>query len=141
MNAKRFISESGQDVWANADNTVVSAAIEINDETLDLETGWSRNEKFIFWVKGNSQEVVESQITMLITKINSGKLAAVRVFFKEPLHEKHQEDVNPSTGETLGRYSQVRLCAPSKRDELHRQFLENPTKVEVKEDADLPVVN
>lgn len=127
MNAVLFTDKNGETVWNR--NGVVSMAIDSTKETFDLNTGFVNSERHIMWIKGNDEEVVERQVNALITSINSGKLATIRVFSKTPFYTKsdgspQDQDINPTTGETLGRYSQVRLCPAHKVAELHRQFVE-----------------
>lgn len=126
MNAKRF-AKDGQTTWES--NGTFSGAIETINQSVDLTTGFAREEKNLMWIKGNSEEIVSKQIEALIKSINNGQLATVRVFSKNPFYKDQPQDINPSTGEQLGRYSQVRLCPSSKYNELNRSYVENEVAV------------
>ena len=65
--------------------------------------------------------------------INSAKLTLGRVFSEEPFFVKadgtpEDMDINPNTGESLGRYSKSVLCTPERKLQIHRSFVE-PTVV------------
>lgn len=125
MKAKRFAKEDGQKVWSKEteNGTVVSVCIEVVEETLDLTTLFTREEKNMVWLKGNSEELVERQATAVMNQINTGKLKAYRQFSETPFYEGQEQDINPTTEQPLGRYSQVRLCLPEDHARLHRQFV------------------
>ena len=126
MNAKKFTDANDQSVWSkelNNGNTQTSVCIEVNDETLDFNTGYVREEKSLVWIKGMSVEAVTRQQEAVIKMINSGTVKPYRSFSKTPFYEGQTEDVNPSTGETLGRYSQVKLCPADQHVALHRQYV------------------
>ena len=140
MNAVLFTDKNGESVWNR--NGTVSMAIDSKNETIDLNTGYINSERHIMWIKGNDEEVVEKQVNALIKSINSGKLATIRVFSKTPFYTKadgtpQEQDINPQTGELLGRYSQVRLCPADKAVEMNRSFVEVEVKAteEVGEDV------
>lgn len=125
MKAKRFVKEDGQKVWSKEteNGTVVSVCIEVVEETLDLATLFTREEKNMVWLKGNSEELVERQATAVMNQIQAGKLKAYRQFSETPFYEGQEQDINPTTEQPLGRYSQVRLCLPEDYNRLHRQFV------------------
>jgi len=132
MNAKKFTDENGQTVWTKelADGrTQTSVCVEVMDETLDFTTGYVREEKSLVWIKGMSTEAVTRQQEAVINMVNKGQIAPYRAFSKTPFYEGQPEDINPTTEETLGRFSQVRLCPADQRPTLHRQFVVVPEVV------------
>ena len=128
MNATKFVKD-GKSVWTNG--KIVSSAIQnVTEGTLNLETGFiNPDEKHIMFIKGNSEAAVTKQVDMVINAINAGKLATYRAFSKTPFYDTQESDMNPSTGEVLNRYSQVRLCPADKFMELNRQFVAVATTV------------
>ena len=128
MSATKF-SKDGKSVWTNG--KIVSSAIQnVTEGTLNLETGFiNPDEKHIMFIKGNSEAAVTKQVDMVINAINAGKLATYRAFSKTPFYDTQESDMNPSTGEVLNRYSQVRLCPADKFMELNRQFVAVATTV------------
>ena len=128
MNATKFVKD-GKSVWTNG--KIVSSAIQnVTEGTLNLETGFiNPDEKHIMFIKGNSEASVAKQVDMVINAINTGKLATYRAFSKTPFYDTQESDMNPSTGEVLNRYSQVRLCPADKFMELNRQFVAVATTV------------
>ena len=130
ITAKLF-NKDGQTVWTSKNGNTVSSCIEANVESLDLENGFIREEKMLFWVKGNSEEVVTKTATQLINSIKAGKLATYRAFSTEPFSANDTKDINPSTGAELNRYSQVRLCPMDKFESLHREYVVNEVNAPV----------
>ena len=126
MIATRF-QKDGQDVWTNGE--ITSACAVVTDESLDLNTGFTREEKMLFWVKSNNAEGIDKAVNGVITSINKGVLKAHRAFSNEPFYAGQAQDINPSTNESLGRYSQVRLCPSDKFETLHRQYVTVEAKV------------
>ena len=128
MNATKFVKD-GKSVWTNG--KIVSSAIQnVTEGSLNLETGFiNPDEKHIMFIKGNSEASVAKQVDMVINAINAGKLATYRAFSKTPFYDTQESDINPSTGEVLNRYSQVRLCPADKFMELNRQFVAVATTV------------
>ena len=128
MSATKFVKD-GKSVWING-NIVSSAIQNVTEGTLNLETGFiNPDEKHIMFIKGNSEAAVTKQVDMVINAINAGKLATYRAFSKTPFYDTQESDMNPSTGEVLNRYSQVRLCPADKFTELNRQFVTVATTV------------
>ena len=128
MSATKFVKD-GKSVWTNG--KIVSSAIQnVTAGSLNLETGFiNPDEKHIMFIKGNSEASVTKQVDMVINAINAGKLATYRAFSKTPFYDTQESDMNPSTGEVLNRYSQVRLCPADKFMELNRQFVAVATTV------------
>ena len=128
MSATKFVKD-GKSVWTNG--KIVSSAIQnVTEGSLNLETGFiNPDEKHIMFIKGNSEAAVTKQVDMVINAINAGKLATYRAFSKTPFYDTQESDINPSTGEVLNRYSQVRLCPADKFMELNRQFIAVATTV------------
>ena len=128
MSATKFVKD-GKSVWTNG--KIVSSAIQnVTAGSLNLETGFiNPDEKHIMFIKGNSEDAVTKQVDMVINAINAGKLATYRAFSKTPFYDTQESDMNPSTGEVLNRYSQVRLCPADKFMELNRQFVAVATTV------------
>ena len=128
MSATKFVKD-GKSVCTNG--KIVSSAIQnVTEGSLNLETGFiSPGEKHIMFIKGNSEASVAKQVDMVIKAINDGKLATYRAFSKTPFYDTQESDINPSTGEVLNRYSQVRLCPADKYMELNRQFVDIATTV------------
>ena len=123
MGAIRFVKD-GRSVWTNG--KVFSSAVQNVNESFNLETGFIVEEKHIMFIKGNSEAAVVKQTQTVIDAINAGKLSTYRAFSKTPFYETQESDMNPSTGEILNRYSQVRLCPADKFMELNRQYVEVP---------------
>lgn len=123
MNAKKFADENGKTAWLT--NDVHSAAVETINESLDFNTGFTREEKNIMWIKGNSAEAVAKQVDNVVKAVNSGKLATYRAFSTEPFYANQTPDINPQTQAPVvpTRYSQVRLCPAAKFEELNRNFV------------------
>ena len=128
MSATKFVKD-GKSVWTNG--KIVSSAIQnVTEGSLNLETGFiNPDEKHIMFIKGNSEASVAKQVDMVINAINAGKLATYRAFSKTPFYDTQESDMNPSTGEVLNRYSQVRLCPADKYMELNRQYVVVPVAV------------
>ena len=128
MSAIKFVKD-GKSVWTNG--KIVSSAIQnVTEGSLNLETGFiNPDEKHIMFIKGNSEAAVTKQVDMVINAINAGKLATYRAFSKTPFYDTQEPDMNPSTGEVLNRYSQVRLCPADKFMELNIQFVDVATTV------------
>ena len=128
MSATKFVKD-GKSVWTNG--KIVSSAIQnVTEGTLNLETGFiNPDEKHIMFIKGNNEVAVTKQVATIIEAINAGKLATYRAFSKTPFYDTQESDMNPSTGEVLNRYSQVRLCPADKFMELNRQFVAVATTV------------
>jgi len=140
MNAKKFVDQNQNAVWTKdlADGrTQTSVCVEVNDEVLDLTTGYIREEKSLVWLKGMSSEVVLRQQDSVIKMINNGTLKPYRALSKIPFYEGQSEDINPSTEQPLGRYSQVRLCPADQHASLHRQYVNVATAPAI---AEQPVV-
>ena len=128
MSATKFVKD-GKSVWTNG-NIVSSAIQNVTEGSLNLETGFiNPDEKHIMFIKGNSEAAVTKQVDMVINAINAGKLSTYRAFSKTPFYDTQESDMNPSTGEVLNRYSQVRLCPADKFMELNRQFVAVATTV------------
>jgi hypothetical protein len=126
MNAKKFVDVNQNSVWTKelADGrTQTSVCVEVNDEVLDLNTGYIREEKSLVWLKGMSSEVVLRQQENVIKMVNNGTLKPFRAFSKTPFYDGQEEDINPQTEAKLGRYSQVRLCPADQHATLHRQYV------------------
>lgn len=126
MNAKKFTDANNQSVWTKelADGrTQTSVCVEVNDETLDLTTGYVREEKSLVWIKGMSTEAVVRQQESVVKMINAGTIKPYRALSKTPFYEGQAEDINPSNEQPLGRFSQVRLCPADQHTSLHRQYV------------------
>ena len=126
MSATKFVKD-GKSVWTNGN--IVSSAIQNVNSSFNLETGFVTEEKHIMFIKGNSEASVVKQTQTVIDAINAGKLATYRAFSKTPFYDTQESDMNPSTGEVLNRYSQVRLCPVDKFMELNRQYVVVPVTV------------
>ena len=127
MSAIRFVKD-GKSVWTNG--KIVSSAIQnVTEGTLNLETGWETPTKNIMFLKGNDEASISARAETVIKAINAGQLMTCRVFSKTPFYDTQESDMNPSTGEVLNRYSQVRLCPADKFMELNRQFVAVATTV------------
>lgn len=134
---KRFVSEeNNQTLWtsdfttpAGDERTVFSGAVETTDKVMDYDTGFSRNERRIAWIKTtDSEEDLNSSIDMVINDIKAKKIAIARLFVDEPLYDGHQEDINPSTGGKLGRWSYNKLVPANKFSELDRTVMSDDLK-------------
>ena len=126
MSATKF-EKDGKSVWTSG--KIVSCAVQNINESFNLETGFLTEEKHIMFIKGNNEASVVKQTETIIAAINAGKLSTYRAFSKTPFFDTQESDMNPSTGEILNRYSQVRLCPVDKFMELNRQFVELAVKV------------
>lgn len=121
----KLFAKDGITVFTSTDKKTISMCVDVNDQSLDLTNGFVREERMLFWVKGNSEESVAKNVDMLVANINKGTLRAYRAFSVAPFYTGQTVDINPQTNAPLGRYSQVRLCPANKFDELHRQFVVN----------------
>ena len=139
MSATKF-EKDGKSVWTNG--KTVSCAVQNINESFNLETGFLTEEKHIMFIKGNNEASVVKQTETIIAAINAGKLSTYRAFSKTPFFDTQESDMNPSTGEILNRYSQVRLCPADKFMELNRQYVAVPVAVDNKsgEFSDTPPV-
>lgn len=134
---KRFVSEEeNQTLWtsdfttpAGDERTVFSGAVETTDKVMDYDTGFSRNERRIAWIKTtDSEKDLDGTIDMVIKDIKAKKIAIARLFVDEPLYDTHLEDINPSTGEKLGRWSYNKLVPTSKFAELDKSQMDETLK-------------
>lgn len=118
--------------WLSTDKNgveLVSVAIQANETTLNYETNFINEEKYVHWIKGRSEEQALTVANAQIALINAGKLTLARVFSEEPFFVKadgtpEDMDINPSTGESLGRYSKSVICTPERKLAIHRTFVE-----------------
>ena len=122
-NAKKFVDKDGKSVWTSENNDITSVCVEVNEESLDMNTLFVREEKSLVWLKGNSVEAVTRNQEAVITSINKGLIRPYRAFSETPFYDGQEQDINPSTNAVLGRYSQVRLCPADQHATLHRQFV------------------
>lgn len=134
MKAIKFVDKDNQSLWSKETaegKTIHSVCIEVTDTTLDLETLFERTEKLLVWIKSEDQASLLNTQNEKIQQINAGIFKPYRKFSKTPFYNGQEQDVNPSTGALLGRYSEVKLCVAAKHAELHRQYvvLENATVV------------
>ena len=143
MNATKFVDKDNQSLWTKelADGRIInSVCVEVTDTTLDLETLFERTEKSLVWIKSEDQASLLKTQDSVIAQINAGVLKPYRKFSKTPFYNGQEQDVNPSTGVLLGRYSEVKLCPAAKHAELHRQYVvvEAPTVAKV-EEVEIPL--
>lgn len=136
---KRFVSEDAQEVWEKEfktqvgdTQTIFSGAVEINERVRDLDTGFGRNERRIVWVKTtDSLEGLEEDIATVISDLKAKRLAVVRQYSEEPIWDGHEEDINPSTGDALGRWSIVKLAPFAKASELDKTYMSDELKAKL----------
>lgn len=132
MEIKRF-EKDGQKVWSkensNGSGTTHSACIEVVEMSLNLKTGYEQAEKSMVWLKTSDENRVEPLVAGVMSQLKAGKLKAYRAFSETPFYEGQEQDINPTTEQPLGRYSQVRLCLPEDHTKLHRQFVDNTVVV------------
>jgi hypothetical protein len=121
----KLFAKDGATEFTSTDGKTISMCVDVTDESLDLTTGFVREERMLFWVKGNSAESVKKNVDVLIATINRGTLRAYRAFSNSPFYAGQSSDINPTTGTILNRYSQVRLCPSAQFDTLHRQYVVN----------------
>ena len=132
--AKAFVKEDGQDVWSydtSNGETYNTVGIDVTEEGYSLVDGVPRItvERNIVWVGANDVALLKRQQQAMIDAVNSGKLRAYRAYSETPFYEGQEQDINPSTQENLGRYSQARMCTPEDYLRVHRQFVVNTPKV------------
>ena len=131
--AKAFVKEDGQDVWSyeTTNGEYHTVGIDVTEEGFSLVDGIPRPtiERNIVWVGHNNVELLKRQQQAMIDAVNSGKLRAYRAYSETPFYEGQEQDINPSTQEKLGRYSQARMCTPEDYLRVHRQFVVNTPKV------------
>lgn len=121
----KLFDKDGITVFTSTDGKTISMCVDITDESIDLSNGFIREERMLFWVKGNSEETVAKSVNTLIANINKGILRGYRAFSNTPFYNGQSSDINPQTNAVLNRFSQVRLCPSAKFDELHRQYVVN----------------
>ena len=127
MSAIRFVKD-GKSVWTK-DNKTFSVAVQHTTVEFNLETGWETPTKNIMFLKGNDEASISARAETVIKAINAGQLMTYRAFSKTPFYDTQESDMNPSTGEILNRYSEVRLCPTDKFIEKNRQFVVVATTV------------
>ena len=121
-----------QSVWESTDKNgaeLFSVAIQASETTLNYETNFVNEEKYVHWIKARTAELATEIAKQQIALINAGKLTLARVFSEEPFFVKadgtpEDMDINPQTGESLGRYSKSVLCTPEHKLQIHRSFVE-----------------
>ena len=128
------MKEDGQDVWSydtSNGETYNTVGIDVTEEGYSMVHGGPRPtiESNIVWVGHNNVELLKRQQQAMVDAVNSGKLRAYRVYSDTPFYNGQEQDINPSTGEKLGRYSQARMCTPENYLSVHRQFVVNTPKV------------
>lgn len=121
----KLFEKDGINVFPSKSGEIFSACVDTTLESLDLNTGFLREERLMFWVKASSEESALKNANMIVDNINKGKLIAYRAFSNEPFSAGDTMDINPSTNAPLNRYSQVRLCPVAKFEDLHRQYVVN----------------
>jgi hypothetical protein len=131
-----LFTKDGIQFWVSIDKNGVelfSVAIQASETTLNYETNFVNEEKYVHWIKARTAELATEIAKQQIALINAGKLTLARVFSEEPFFVKadgtpEDMDINPQTGESLGRYSKSVLCTPERKLQIHRSFVE-PTVV------------
>jgi len=122
-----IFEKDGQKEWTSTSSkdgkTRTSMAIVCESNTLDLATGNINTEKSIIWVRNENPDVVKEVVNETMLAIKAGQLKPFRAFSEKPFYDGQEEDINPSNGLKLGRYSQVRLCPADKHASLHRQYV------------------
>jgi hypothetical protein len=126
MNAKLFVKDE-QSLWENGE--IFSAGVYAEEVTLDLESGFENEEKFLYWVKTRNKERAIASANEVVKQLNKGTLCVARVFSDEPFYLDQESDINPTTNVVLNRYSKTILCTPDKRASLHRSFVVAPPSV------------
>ncbi len=127
-----LFTKDGIQFWVSIDKNGVelfSVAIQASETTLNYETNFVNEEKYVHWIKARTAELATEIAKQQIALINAGKLTLARVFSEEPFFVKadgtpEDMDINPQTGESLGRYSKSVLCTPARKLEIHRSFVE-----------------
>jgi hypothetical protein len=122
MEVTRFVAEDGQSVWEK--NELHSACIKSKVDTFDPKTGFVAETTHMTWVKARSVELVEKTITNVIKMLKAGTLVPYKTFSTTPMYPGQDEDINPSTGVALGRYSESQLGTPTEALEMDRKFIE-----------------
>jgi hypothetical protein len=126
--AKVFANEDGQSVWSyDTENggQLHSVGIDVTQEGFDIATGNITVDRNIVWFRGNNLEAVQRQQQVIVDMVNAGKMRAYRAYSETPFYEGQTQDINPSTQESLGRYSQARMCLADDYAKLHKQFVVN----------------
>jgi len=127
-----LFEKDGQSVWESVDKNGVelfSVAIQASETSLNYETNFVNEEKYVHWIKARSLELANEIAKQQVALINKGAVTLARVFSEEPFFvkangEPEDMDINPITGESLGRYSKSVLCTPARKLEIHRSFVE-----------------
>ena len=123
MKSIQRFSKDSQLVWpSKANDGKVSGAIQTEHLTVG-ETGFIQNEKLIFWLKANNAEQLEMGIAMIEAQLKSGARVLYKVYSEEPFYASQESDINPSTGESLGRYSETRIGSPTDALAKHKQYV------------------
>lgn len=120
----RFVKE-GQSVWnSKSDAGKVSGALV--QETMSVsETGFVQSDKNIFWVKANNETELDFGLKLIEAQLKSGVKKLYKVYSKTPFYEGQTSDINPKTGEVLGRYSEVRVGLFEDATKLHKQYIDS----------------
>jgi len=126
--AKVFTNEDNQTVWSyDTENggQLHSVGIDVTEEGYDLVARRFTVDRNIVWFNGNNLEAVQRQQQVIVDMVNAGKMRAYRAYSETPFYEGQSQDINPSTQESLGRYSQARMCLADDYAKLHKQFVVN----------------
>ena len=126
--AKVFTNEDEQVVWTyDVENggQLHSVGVDVTQEGFDIATGSITVDRNIVWFRGNNLEAVKRQQQVIVDMVNAGKMRAYRAYSETPFYEGQSQDINPSTKESLGRYSQARMCLADDYTKLHKQFVVN----------------
>jgi hypothetical protein len=128
--AKVFTNEDNQSVWTyDTENggQLHSVGVDVTEEGFSLVNGVPRVsvDRNIVWTSHNNLEVLKRQQQVMIDMLNAGKMRAYRAYSETPFYEGQSQDINPSTQESLGRYSQARMCLADDYLSVHKQFVVN----------------
>ena len=118
-----IFEKDGKRIWESSTG-MLSMCIKVVTESFDRKTLIFNEETTMNWVKSRNPDRIEEQTNQVMELIKAGKLVPYRTFSLSPRYEGHEQVVNPTTGESLGKYSTTSLGTPEEASALNRTFVE-----------------
>lgn len=119
---ERF-SKDGQNVW-NKDNGRASACLKTVKQGFNPKTMSIVKSTFMCWINANDEESLEEMLPTIQQAVESGVYVPYRTYSTQPFYSGHTMDINPTTQESMNRYSQTHLGSSAEALELDRSFVE-----------------
>lgn len=123
MKAQKFIDKTGKSSFVSAKGTYSEAIQQIS---VSMDANGNINEdNLIFFIRHEKPETVQAMLKLVLANIESGKNKLYKVFSKMPFYENQKSDINPKTGEILGRFSKVLIGSVEVADNQHKSYVES----------------